>query len=179
MRTSLAERLAAVYSVVKYAAEPEMSTLDALLAAAKAGERTGDYLPHAVLADHLEENPQHAISPAFTQRLRDGVQKGTRVHAWKRNDGKVGGHTDASLGLLAYATFPDARFDYVEDEHSAFGDAAEPYRLVFDHPPVSSDGEEVGPAQHFGTVEQFLSHVRVGDAFAHPWEGIRDYSTDE
>lgn len=70
MRTSLAERLAAVYSAVKYAAEKEMSQLDALVAEAKAGEERGDALPRKVLADYLEENPQHLHDDETLTHLR-------------------------------------------------------------------------------------------------------------
>lgn len=66
---------AAFEAAVKYAAEKNVSKLEALFRSAVAGQRSGDYLPTAVLSDYLEENPQHlanADADEALQSMRSG-----------------------------------------------------------------------------------------------------------
>jgi len=74
MQADVAARLARAYTAVKYAAEKEMSTLDALIADARERQERGDSSWH-VVADHLEENGREAEAA----KLRKAVAKGHEV----------------------------------------------------------------------------------------------------
>lgn len=80
----------AFMAAVKYAAEHGRHQGDALVEAAREGQRRGDYLPTKVLADYLEENP-HLLATA-----RPAEQPHSILHA-------IGWH----LGRV-YVTQPDS-----------------------------------------------------------------------
>lgn len=161
-----------------------MSTLDGLVAAAKAGERTGDYLPHAVLADYLEENPEHVhtmrLAPdrhhlavgIVTRRLRE-TDEDRRPHVYVTGDGKVGAtyyhnvverlhspdfrRLTAGLGTQRY--FPAG-----VDVNGEWG----PHTILL-------GGANAGTQLEFDTTEELQHFMQTGDAsrgrrVAHQWD---------
>ena len=175
---SLASAAATAFTdAVRYSAEREVSQLGALVAAAKEGERKGDYLPHAVLADYLEENPQHVSRESWgvLGRLREGPGD-RRPHVFVDGEGRVGAtnyhaaaerlHSPAfrrDSGLSVRRYFP-AGID-VEGEWG-------PHAVLLNDP----HSPHASPMIEFDTTEAFQHFLETGDhsrgrRVEHEWDG--------
>ena len=146
-------------SAVRYAAVND--TLQALVEAAHAGEKRGDFLPHAVLADYLEEHPGSHLDDTMLKRLRSGGPD-NRVYLFTVPGGTLHALSDADISqTLAAAGDMDHRF------RPEFADA--PHEIVHRHSPA---GDEY-PAQYLTTREVHALTRNGGIHHSVPFEAVR------